>query len=88
MSKNQVRFVYFAWLRERLGKSEEFHDLPDDLSTVGEMLDWLSAKGEIYNHALQEPAAIRVALDMHVADRDAPLGSPKEIALFPPMTGG
>ncbi|BBE72749.1 molybdopterin converting factor subunit 1 [Oharaeibacter diazotrophicus] len=83
-----VRLVYFAWVRERIGFADETVELPEHLGTVGDLVAWLAGRGDNFAYALEQPAAIRVALDqMHVA-HDEPLGSPREIALFPPMTGG
>ena len=83
-----VRLVYFAWVRERIGLADETVELPAGLETVGDLVAWLAGRGDNYAYALETPAAIRVALDkMHVA-HDEPLGSPREVALFPPMTGG
>ena len=79
---------YFAWVRERIGKREEQLDLPADVTTVADLLNWLQAKGEGYGEALKEPRVIRVAInEEHVDHRDSIAGA-REIALFPPMTGG
>jgi molybdopterin synthase sulfur carrier subunit len=83
-----VRLVYFAWIRERIGMPEETVDLPANLATVGDVLTWLAARGEGYAYALESPSTIRVAVDHAHVGHDQPLGAPREIALFPPMTGG
>jgi len=83
-----VKLVYFAWVRERIGTAEETITPPADVGTVGELLQWLKGRGEAYERALAEPAAIRVALDQDHADHDAPIAGVREVALFPPMTGG
>ena len=83
-----MKFVYFAWVRERIGLGEETRDLPDSVRTVGDVLDWLAGQGEEYAHALSHRSAIRVALDKEHAGHDEPVGNAGEIALFPPMTGG
>lgn len=83
-----VRLVYFAWVRERIGLADETVELPDGVTTVGDLVGWLAGRGENYAFALETPSAIRVAVDkMHVA-HDEPIGEAREIALFPPMTGG
>lgn len=84
----QVTMRYFAWVRERIGTGSEILNLPDDVTTVGALLAWLRRQGEGYEYALSDQAAIRVALDQMHTDHDAQLGTPSEIALFPPMTGG
>ena len=84
----QTKLVYFAWVRERIGKSYEEVDVPDDVVTVRQLLDWLKTRGEEYEAALQHADAIRVAIDMEHVHHTDKLGTPFEIALFPPMTGG
>jgi molybdopterin synthase sulfur carrier subunit len=83
-----VKLVYFAWVRERIGRNEEDLDPPSSIATVGDLVDWLRARGPEYEHALAEPRAIRVALDRVHADRTTPIAGAREVALFPPMTGG
>jgi sulfur-carrier protein len=83
-----VRLVYFAWVRERVGKPEETVDLPAGVSTVSDLIAWLSARGEEYAHAFENGHLIRAALDKAHAKHDAPIGAAREIAFFPPMTGG
>jgi molybdopterin synthase sulfur carrier subunit len=83
-----LKLVYFAWVRERIGRTEEELDPPGNIATVGDLVDWLKARGPEYQHALAEPRAIRVALDRVHADRTTPITGVREVALFPPMTGG
>jgi len=83
-----VRIVYFAWVRERIGKGSEEIDLPDTVKTVGDLIAHLSTFGEEYAAVFEVPQVIRAAIDEEHADHDEVLGSAREIALFPPMTGG
>ena len=83
-----TKLVYFAWVRERIGKPEEDVALPGEVATVRDLLVWLKSRGEEYEQALQYPEVIRVALDHEHAGHDEPVGDAREIALFPPMTGG
>ena len=83
-----MKLVYFAWVRERIGRKEEELDPPSDIATVGDLVDWLRQRGPEYQHALAEPRAIRVAVDQVHADWMAPIAGAREVALFPPMTGG
>jgi molybdopterin synthase sulfur carrier subunit len=83
-----TRLVYFAWVRERIGKGEEEISLPAEVVTVGDLLTHLKGLGEEYEMALQFPEAIRVAIDMEHVEHDEPIGNAREIGLFPPMTGG
>ncbi|HEY0122699.1 MAG TPA: molybdopterin converting factor subunit 1 [Rhizobium sp.] len=83
-----MKLVYFAWVRERIGKGEEEISLPADVVTVSDLLSHLKTLGEEYETALQFPDAIRVAIDMEHADHDEPITGAREIGIFPPMTGG
>ncbi|MEM1317737.1 MAG: molybdopterin converting factor subunit 1 [Pseudomonadota bacterium] len=83
-----VKLLYFAWLRERIGVPEETVELPDTVTDVTTLLDWLAGRGEGYAYALENPDIVRVALDQQLVHQSAPIGEPREIALFPPMTGG
>ncbi|MCZ8185489.1 MAG: molybdopterin converting factor subunit 1 [Beijerinckiaceae bacterium] len=83
-----MKIVYFAWLRERVGVPEEVVALPDGVRTVGEVITHLSGLGENYAYAFERPSVIRAALDRKHVPLDAPLGEARELALFPPMTGG
>ncbi len=83
-----VKLVYFAWVRERIGRQEETIDLPAEVRTVSDLLSHLRGRGEGYETALQAPEAIRVAIDRQHALHEAPVAGAREIALFPPMTGG
>ena len=80
--------VYFAWVRERIGKQEEDVSLPADVVTVEDLLAWLKGRGEEYAHALRHSEVIRVAIDHEHVDHRQKLAGAGEIALFPPMTGG
>ncbi|MBB4121683.1 molybdopterin converting factor subunit 1 [Martelella radicis] len=83
-----TKLVYFAWVRERIGVAEEDIILPENVTDIAGLLRFLTERGEGYEAALQEPEIIRVALDRVHAEHDAPLDGAREIALFPPMTGG
>ncbi|MDR7032370.1 molybdopterin converting factor subunit 1 [Mesorhizobium sp. BE184] len=83
-----MKLIYFAWVRERIGKPEEEVDLPAGIETVSDLLRWLRGQGDEYEHALQFPEVIRVAIDQEHVDHREKIGGAREIALFPPMTGG
>ena len=83
-----TRFVYFAWVRERIGKGEENLDIPPEVVTGADLVAWMKGLGENYAHALDDALAIRIAFDQQHADMFEPIGAPAEIAIFPPMTGG
>ena len=83
-----MRIKYFAWVRERVGKAEEVLDPPANVLTIGELIAWLSSRGESYAYAFEKPKVIRAAIDhTHVKPETAIAGA-GEIAFFPPMTGG
>lgn len=83
-----MKAVYFAWMRERVGKSEEVIAPPEAIVTVADVIDWLSGQSAEYAYAFENPRVIRVALDKAHARHDAPIKGAREIAFFPPMTGG
>jgi molybdopterin synthase sulfur carrier subunit len=83
-----VRILYFAWVRERVGKAEEDVDPPAGVATVNDLIGWLARRGEEYAYAFENPRVIRAAIDRtHVRPETAIAGA-GEIAFFPPMTGG
>ena len=75
-------------MRERIGKAEEEIDPPADVATVGDLIAWLAARDETYAHAFENPQMIRAALDRAHVKPEATLAGAREIAFFPPMTGG
>jgi sulfur-carrier protein len=78
--------VYFAWVRERIGLPREV--VETQAATVMELVSELSAREERYAMAFSDISALRVALDQELSDFDAPLDGVREVAFFPPMTGG
>ena len=83
-----MKLLYFAWVRERVGKAEEEIDPPEDVSTVGDLVAWLTGRGEGYAYAFENPKIIRAAIDKSHVRADARIAGAHEIAFFPPMTGG
>jgi len=83
-----MKAVYFAWVRERVGKTEEELDPPPTVTTVGDLIAWLSRQGDGYAHAFERPSTVRAALDWVHVRHEAAIGGAKEVAFFPPMTGG
>ena len=83
-----MKLRYFAWVRERIGKTEEDIEVPAGVGTVGELVAWLSTRGEEYAYAFENPKVIRAAIDRTHVRPDASLKGAVEIAFFPPMTGG
>jgi sulfur-carrier protein len=83
-----VKLLYFAWVRERVGKPEEVIEPPEQIKTVGELMTWLAGRGEEYAHAFENRQVIRAAIDRAHVKADAAIAGAHEIAFFPPMTGG
>ncbi len=83
-----MKAVYFAWVRERIGKSEEVLEPPAEVGTVAELVTWLRTRGEGYETAFAQGHAIRAAIDRAHVRPDASIAGAREIAFFPPMTGG
>lgn len=83
-----MKILYFAWVRERIGRSSEEIDLPAEVATVADLIDHLIGRGEDYAHAFENRTVIRAALDQVHVKPDAPIAGADEIAFFPPMTGG
>ena len=83
-----MRLRYFAWVRERAGIAEEEVTLPAEVATVGELIAWLKTRGPEFEHAFESAETIRAAIDLTQAEHDAPVGQAREIAFFPPVTGG
>jgi sulfur-carrier protein len=84
----KLHVLYFAALRERVGRSEETVDAPDDIRRVGELQRWLAARGEPWTTAFAETRRVRVAVDQSMASDGAELHENAEVAFFPPVTGG
>ena len=83
-----MKVRYFAWVRERVGKPEEDLEPPAGVATVGELMSWLAKRGEEYAHAFDNPRVIRAAIDRTHVRPEAAIAGAREIAFFPPMTGG
>jgi molybdopterin synthase sulfur carrier subunit len=84
----KVKLRYFAWVRERVGKTEEEIAPPAGIATIGELMEWLAGRGEEYAYAFENRKVIRAAIDRAHVRADAAIKGAREIAFFPPMTGG
>ena len=79
---------YFAWVREKVGRAEETVLVPEGIATVGDFVRWLSVRDAAYAEVFRRPDVVRAALDqVHVKPAHALKGA-REIAFFPPVTGG
>jgi len=82
-----MKILYFAWVRERVGKAEEEVEPPASVKTVADLMQWLVGRGEEYARAFEKPV-VRAAIDHTHVKPDAAIAGAREIAFFPPMTGG
>lgn len=80
--------LYFAWIRERVGKGSERIDPPVEVATLNELLDWLSAGSAAHAAAFADRKRLRGAIDQQFVPLDARIAGAREIAVFPPVTGG
>ncbi len=83
-----VTLRYFAWVRERIGRADEVVELPASIATIADVITWLQSRGPEYAHAFETPAVIRAAIDQAHAKPAAAIAGAREIAFFPPVTGG
>lgn len=84
-----MKILYFAWLRERIGRGEETLDPPAEaLATPLALVAWLRALEPRYEAAFADLESLRVAADQEMVEWDSPLEGAREVAFFPPMTGG
>ncbi len=83
-----MQLLYFAWVRERIGRGEEQRDVPVNVVTVASLLDWLATLSPGHAAALADRGAIRVAIDQEFAWMEASIDGAHEVAIFPPVTGG
>jgi molybdopterin synthase sulfur carrier subunit len=81
-----MNVLYFAWVRERIGLPKE--QISTEAKTVAELVEELKSREERYEMAFSDLSALRVAVDQELTDFDAPLDGAREVAFFPPMTGG
>ncbi len=83
-----MKVLYFAWVRQRVGTGEEIVEAPDTVETVSDLIEWLKGRDEGYAQAFADLRVIRAAVDQEHAAFDAPIRDAREVAFFPPVTGG
>jgi len=83
-----MRILYFAWVRQRVGTGAEDAEVPADVATVGDLIAWLKSRDEGYEAAFADLKAIRAAVDQEHVGFEHPLAGAREVAFFPPATGG
>jgi molybdopterin synthase sulfur carrier subunit len=83
-----VKLLYFAWVRQKIGRGEETVDLPPGVRTAGELVVWLVSRGQGYAEAFADLKRVRVAINQEHTNLAAPVAAGDEVAFFPPVTGG
>ena len=83
-----MKLLYFAWIRTRLGVSEELIDVPPDINNVKGLVDWLINQGDAYKNVFSDLSLLRVAVNQEYVDLDHTITPDDEVAFFPPVTGG
>ena len=83
-----MRLLYFAWLKTKIGKTEETLDPPEGVATPAALVDWLKTRGPGFAEALKDRRTLRVAVNRRHVGWDFALKPGDEVALFPPVTGG
>ena len=83
-----MKVRYFAWMKRTVGVSDEEVSPPADVKTVGDLVVWLRNRSAGHAEALAESAAFGAAVDQRTATFDVPIGEAREVAFFPPFTGG
>jgi molybdopterin synthase sulfur carrier subunit len=83
-----MKILYFARIRQIAGRSSEEVDVPSSVSTVAQLVEFLSGRDESVAAALAERRTLRAAVDQNHVALDAPIAGAREVAFFPPVTGG
>lgn len=83
-----VTVLYFAWVREKTGIGQEQIEIPQGVATVGDLIGWLKGRGPEFAAAFEKHDIIRAAIDQTHVPHETPLEGAREIAFFPPVTGG
>jgi molybdopterin synthase sulfur carrier subunit len=83
-----VKVLYFAWLKTKTGLAEEEVSPPAEVTTVAELAGWLRRRSPGHAEALADLDVVRCAVDQDYARPEDPIGAAREVAFFPPVTGG
>ena len=83
-----MKILYFSWVRDRTGLSKEDITLPENITTVEQLGNWLQGKGDGYAKAFADLSIIRAAVNQVHVKLDHPIRADDEVAFFPPVTGG
>lgn len=88
VQNREITVRYFAWLREKIGISEERVSVPDSVATVAALVEILRARGPEFEAAFAHTTTVRAAVDQTHAKPQASIATAREVAFFPPVTGG
>ncbi len=83
-----MKLLYFAWVREKVGRGAEEIELPANVATVADVIGWLKTRGPEFDAAFARPELVRAAVDKVHVKESATVAGAREIAFFPPVTGG
>jgi sulfur-carrier protein len=83
-----MRLLYFAWVKEKAGIAAEEIEPPSNIATVAELISWLKTRGPEFENAFARSEVICAAIDKSHVRHDAKIAGAREIAFFPPVTGG
>ena len=83
-----MKLLYFAWVRERIGLAEEDVTPPATVATVADLVAWLAQRSPGHAAAFTDPARLRAAVDQAFVPLETPIAGAREVAIFPPVTGG
>jgi len=83
-----MKLLYFAWVREKVGRGAEEIELPAEVATVADLVGWLKSRGPEFDEAFARPELVRAAVDKVHVKGSATIAGAREIAFFPPVTGG
>jgi molybdopterin synthase sulfur carrier subunit len=83
-----MRLLYFAWVKEKAGVAVEELEPPENVATIAELIVWLKTRGPEFANAFAQSEVIRAAIDQSHVRHDAKIAGAREIAFFPPVTGG
>jgi len=83
-----MKLLYFSWVRERIGIDGEDVAPPDGIATVADLVGWLAGRSAGHAAAFADPARLRAAVDQAFVPLDAAIAGAREVAIFPPVTGG
>jgi len=83
-----MRLLYFAWVKDKAGIAAEEIAVPQDVATIAELIVWLKARGPEFANAFARSEVIRAAIDQTHVRHNAKIAGAREIAFFPPVTGG